>query len=547
MKPSIQVDRRRRDVLKAGIAGGAMLALAASNVRTAFAQQKDQVIVGLSQEPTNFHPLMPSIEVDQAVHWNLFSPLWGVDEKGQFFPDLVTDVPTVENGGISKDGLTWTVKLRPGVRWHDGQPLTADDVKYTLDLLRDPQFQASSRSGHDQIAQITVLGPTQIQWTMKQHVAPYTAILAWTFILPKHVLSKQSDINSRDFSSHPVGTGPFKWASRTPGDQIKLVAYPDYHFGKPAYGALFFKYVPDLVVLATQLQTGSIDFLSLTGIQADRLKEAKTYPGKTIHIASQPNVETITLNLQRPVFRELAVRQALYMSMDKKGILETIYYGIPKPAESYLPIESKDFNKNLPAHKYDPDGASKLLDSAGWKMQSDGIRKKGDVRLSFTLQATAGDQIREQLQQFLQQSWQGIGAEVKLQTLPPAVLWADNWVFSKFEAIVAGTAFMSGPDADTTKYFDSHSIPAQGGSGLNNFQYKNQEVDQILKTARDSIDEGERHKLYLRQQEIIRRDLPFLPIYHKPSIEGTDARVKGYVANINVLSNCWNMRTWRWS
>jgi peptide/nickel transport system substrate-binding protein len=547
MKAGNEVDNVRRNILKAGLIGGAAAMVGVSGLGTAFAKGKDQIIIGVSQEPTNFHPLRPSIEVDQGVQWQLFSPLWGVDDKGNFTPDLATEVPSLQNGGISEDGLTWTVKLRSDVKWHDGQTFTAEDVKYTLDLLRNPDFQAGTRNGHEAITSISIVSPTEIKWVMKNRVAPYFAILAWTFIVPKHVLEKDSDVNSKSFSAKPIGTGPFKWQSRTPGDQISLVAYPEYHQGKPAVGAVYFKYVPDLVVLATQFQTGTIDHISIEGIQPDRLEEAKKYPGKQIYIGSQPNVETITLNLERPVFKDLAVRQALYMSMDKKGILETIYYGIPKSAESYLPIEARDHNSNLPEHVYDTDGASKLLEDAGWVMQSDGIRKKGDVRLEFSLQATAGNQIREQLQQFLQQSWLAIGVDVKLVTLPPAVLWADNWVFSKFDAIVAGTAFMAGPDADTTTYFDSHSIPAQGGSGLNNFQYKNPEVDKILAEARETIDAAARTKLYLKQQEIIRRDLPFLPIYHKPSIEGTDAALVGYLNNVNVLSNCWNVRNWRWN
>ncbi len=147
----------RRDALALGLAAGTALA---ARPRSAAAQPlpapptkpTGQVIVGLSQEPTVFNPLMPHIEVDQGVHWNLFNPLWGVDAKGNFTPQLAIEVPTIENGGISKDGLTWRVKLRPNVTWHDGTPFTADDVKFTLELINNKDFRAVSRNGHDALS-----------------------------------------------------------------------------------------------------------------------------------------------------------------------------------------------------------------------------------------------------------------------------------------------------------------------------------------------------------------------------------------------------------
>ena len=163
----------RRDALALGLAAGTALA---ARPRSAVAQPlpapptkpTGQVIVGLSQEPTVFNPLMPHIEVDQGVHWNLFNPLWGVDAKGNFTPQLAIEVPTIENGGISKDGLTWRVKLRPNVTWHDGTPFTADDVKFTLELINNKDFRAVSRNGHDLVTDIKVTSPTEITWRMQK-------------------------------------------------------------------------------------------------------------------------------------------------------------------------------------------------------------------------------------------------------------------------------------------------------------------------------------------------------------------------------------------
>src|SRR4051795_5020235 len=170
----------RRGVLGMGAALGASVFVGAS-ARAADPAAKGQVIIGFSQEPTNFHPLMLAIEVDQGVHWSLFNPLWGVDLKGNFIPQLAAEVPTFENGGISADGLDWKIRVRPGITWHDGAPFIAEDVKFTLELLQNPNFRAARRAGHELLRDIKVVSPTEIHWHMEKIYAPYVAILAWTF------------------------------------------------------------------------------------------------------------------------------------------------------------------------------------------------------------------------------------------------------------------------------------------------------------------------------------------------------------------------------
>ena len=220
---------------------------------------KGQAVIGLSQEPTVFQPLKLHIEVDEAVYMNLFGTLWRSNPDGSFAPDLAAEIPSVENGGISADGLAWRVKLRPDVTWHDGTPFTAEDVRYNLALLVDPKFLSGRRAGHDLLRDVTVVSPTEITWRMERPYAPYPAILSWTWFGPKHILEKEADINKPAFAQNPVGTGPFRWGERVPGDHITLKAYEGYHGPGPFLETLVIKYVPDLTVLYTQFQTGDID------------------------------------------------------------------------------------------------------------------------------------------------------------------------------------------------------------------------------------------------------------------------------------------------
>jgi peptide/nickel transport system substrate-binding protein len=176
---SAMLQPSRRRLMAMGLSAGApawmgpkLGWMATAEAATPPAKPTGQAVIGLSQEPTVFHPLMLHIEVDEAVYFNLFSPLWQVDPQGNLVPDLVTEIPTVENGGISPDGLNWRIKLRPDVKWHDGTPFTAEDVKFNIELINNPDFRAGRRAGHELVRGIKVVSPTELTWRMEKAYAP---------------------------------------------------------------------------------------------------------------------------------------------------------------------------------------------------------------------------------------------------------------------------------------------------------------------------------------------------------------------------------------
>jgi len=511
------------------------------------AKPTGQVIVGISQEPTVFNPLMPHIEVDEGVYWNLFSPLWGVGPEGNFTPQLAVEIPTVANGGISADGLNWKIKLREGVKWHDGASFTAEDVKFSIELLVNPNFKSARRAGHELIRDIKVVSPTEITWRMEKPYAPYPSILAWTFMVPQHILGKEQDPNTSSFSSSPIGTGPFKWGERVPGDHILLTANEKFFGTGPYLERLVIKYIPDLTVLFTQFQTGEIDYIGLQGITPDHYEEAKKLKDRTVIAVPQPFIENIAFNVGLPQLKEQAVREALYYAMDKKSLIEAVYYGLPTTAESFLPAQAWAFNPDLPKQEYNPQKSKQMLDAAGWKPGPDGIRQKDGVRLEFINSTTAGNHVREQAQQLLQQNWKEIGVAMKINNLPPAVMWGDYWMMSKFESAMVGIDFMVGPDPDATDYFYSKSIAAQGGAGQNTTQFKNADVDRLLEEGAATVDQDKRKAIYQKMQTVTRHELAFLPIFQYALVEGTKKGLVGFEPNVNVQSSCWNISTWYWA
>ena len=199
-----------------------------------------------------------AIEVDQGVYWNLFSPLWGVDPEGKFVPKLAAEVPTAENGGISADGLNWRVKLRGDVKWHDGTPFTADDVKFNLELINNPKFRAGRRTGHELVRDIKVVSPTEITWRMEKALR---ALSRRSCPGPSSCRStssrRQADPNTAPFNNAPVGTGPFTLGRARAGRPHHAAGQPELSSARaPISSASTFKYIPDLTVLYTQFQTG---------------------------------------------------------------------------------------------------------------------------------------------------------------------------------------------------------------------------------------------------------------------------------------------------
>lgn len=552
MADRITSNLSRRNALQILAAGGAAGAFAPHLLgKPAFAQSPPsaptgRIVVGISQEATVFNPLMAHIEVDDGVHFSIFDALFRIAPNGTIEPALAAEVPTQANGGISADGLNWNIKLRKDVRWHDGKPFTAEDVKFTLELIVNPNFRAWRTTGHSLVRDIKVVSPTEISWRMERAFAPYLSFLTETFIVPQHILGNEANLNNAAFNQAPVGTGAFKWGQRVPGDRLELVANPEYFGGGPYIKQLIFKYIPNITVLYTQFKSGDIDLVGQAYISPDNVVEAKTLRDRAVTLVPKGSVESIYFNLKKPQFQELAVRQALYMALDRKSITEQIYNGVPQPTETFMPPQSYYFNSELPVQEFNLKRANQILDEAGWKRGSDGVRSKNGVQLAFSNATTSGDNLREQTQQFIQQVWAELGVKMTINNLPPAVMWGDFWTLSQFDTAIVGISFLIGADPDVTNRFHSSAITAQGGRGSNNAQYSNSEVDKLLEEGSRTFDPEARRKIYRRIQELVRNDLPFLPLYSSTLVYGRRAGIKGYVANTNTRTESWHAAGWYW-
>ena len=532
---------RRRDL--AGLTA-ALLALGA--VRPARASASGQVVDAFTQEAVNFNPLLyVNTGVETAVEFTVFDSLWQLSPAGEFIPNLAAEIPTQGNGGISADGRTWTIKLRPDVTWHDGEKFSAADVVFTLHVLLDPKVAVRSRNGHDHVDTYEAVDDHTLRIVLKDNYAPYMVSWQKTSIVPKHLLEHVADINTASFNTNPVGTGPYIFKERVAGDHIAFAPNPKYHRGAPKLTSLIQKYVPDQQTLYAQYQTGEADIYDvIQGIPPLLYKKAQGIPATSIQMTAQPFVEFIYFNCGKPQFADKRVRQALYMAVDKKGWAEAVYYGLPAPSLSYLPPSHWAYNSDLKDPGFDPKRAMALLDEAGWVVADGGVRAKDGVKLSFTMSTTAGNKSREQAQQLVQQNWKKIGVEMTIKNMPASVVWGDYTVKSQFDTLMVAWDPLLYPDPDYTDRISSKLIPAKTGTGSNYVQYENPEIDALCEKATSTVGQDARRAIYHQIQAILLEDVPFAPIFAYEVPCGVHDRVKGYKANPYTACNSWNVGEW---
>lgn len=523
-------------------ATGATVTLASPN-----SEAVGQIIHGYTQEAVQFNPLLyVNTGIETAVQYAVFSTLWQVNEKGEFIPDLAEEIPSVANGGISEDGLTWTVHLRKDVKWHDGQPFTSKDVRFTYETLLNPDVAVRSRLGADKITAFDTPDDYTVVMKLSEPYAPFIWVWNVYAIIPEHILSNVPDINKAEFNSNPVGTGPYVFGERVAGDHISFTANPNYHLMKPAIKTRIHKVVPDQTVLFTQFKTGEVDFYGLQGIPFDRIEEAKNLPDRVAVISPGNWTQFIYFNLGKPQFKEKVVRQAIYLAIDKDTWINDIEYGLPLRTLSYLPAEHWAYNTSLKDPGYNLDKAKQMLDEAGWKPGSDGIREKDGVRLAFSMSTTAGNKSREQAQLLIQQSLKVVGIDMEIKNFPGSVVWGEYTTKCQYDTLMVYWDPPFGFDPDYTKYIHSSQIPIETGVGANYTQYRNAEVDKLLEEGVHELDPEKRKPIYWRIQEILLDELPFAPIMSSRSCMGHKAGLLNYKPSMYAPDSTWNCYEWSW-
>lgn len=511
------------------------------------------VIIALYQEPQALNPYLVNQGAATRVMKTIQEGLLGIDPDGNYYPLLASEVPTLKNGGISADGLQITYNLTPGIKWSDGEPVRAQDVVFTWNAIMNPDNQVITRSGYDKIESVTAVDDTTVVVQFSTFYGSFLTL--FEYVLPEHVLGAQADMNSADFNMQPVGTGPFMVKEWSPGDFISLVPNPYYRQeGKPYLDQLIFKVVPSRETGVAMLQTGEVDVM--WDLVEDQIPQIQDNEKLSLWTSPSINIERLILNLAKPgepadpaiahpALGDLRVRQAINAAIDKQQIVDALLHGQARLIDSPIPI-GWAAGQGEAANTYDPQSAQDLLDEAGWvDTNGDGIRDKDGESLSLTIMSTAGNALRERVEQVLQAQLKAVGIDLQINNVASTVLfgtWADGAprAVGNFDVLLYSTGPNIDPDPHLYSYFHSSQIPTEenGGKGANYSRYSNPEVDAALEAARVSPDLEARRAEYQTLARLIAEDLPHIMLYARMNINVFGSHLAGYTVN------AWQNLTW---
>ncbi len=476
-------------------------------------------------------------DVQAAVVEGLLAP----NEKAKYVPVLATTVPTIKNGGIKvaadNKSMVITYKLRPNVKWSDGQPFTSADVKFTWDAVKDPKFIAESKDGTEDIASIETPNPLTVVVNYKR-VAPDFASTLFTFgILPKHTLEGK-DLNTDNYNQMPLGTGPFKVTQYVKGQYVVLERNP-YYWRKDKAGVqlpyldkMIFKIIPDSNTLVTQLKSGEIQMAY--SVPYSQVAQLGNQPGLSVIKNPVLSWQHLDFNLKGPAaLRDLNVRKAVAHAMDKSTISKALG-GYPTPINTVVVPVFSYTNKNVPKYPYDPAKARQLLDAAGYKPGADGIRVKDGQRLSFNIMVQAGRSADEDAEQVIIAQMKAVGIELKPDN-KSGVAFRDARYKGGYDLFYSG--WITSADPSYSVFF--------GTNGPNNGQgYTNPKVDALLATADSTLDPAVRTKALRDFQTVLMQDLPSIPVTTNLSIIVVTDKLGGFVPNPTNMTNFVNTSGW---
>ena len=494
-------------------------------------------IEGVAGAPARINPLFaPLSEVDDALASLVFSGLTRLDDKGRPFPDLA------EGWEVSEDGRVYTFRLRRGVLWHDGAELTADDVLFTYRMLQAPDARIAPGLD-DVLGQVSVSKVDALTVTFATP-QPFAALPAYLKlgILPRHLLGGVSaaDLFDEPFNQRPVGTGPYRLLELTP-ERAVLTANPAYHLGQPYIQRLELRFYRDDGAVIRALQARQIEAALLSsGVNPSDYLHLQQRSDLRLYTLPGPEVTFVYLNLRLPMFGDRRVRQALLYALDRDQIVAETLAGQVAAADSPLPPGSWPYSPALARYDFDPGLAGLLLDEAGWRLTSRGVRSDGRTDLELTL-ATNSDPVRVAVAEEISKRWAAVGVKANVSAIGATSLVRDLLEPRSYEAALF--AYHGGVDPDP--YPAWHSTQTSKG-GRNLSSLNDTRVDRILEDARLAASPARRFDLYREFQEIFAQEVPALPLYASTVIYVQKASVRG--ARLGYFedpgSRFWQVQDW---
>ncbi len=465
----------------------------------------------------------PAMDEHGEINLLLFNGLTAHNGDNQVVPGLA------KSWDFDPEACTYTFHLEEGVKWHDGEPFTAEDVRFTIEAIMDPENGSENAANFEDVEGIDVADEHTVSFRLS---APNAAFLDYMSmaILPKHLLEGE-DMQESAFFRSPVGTGPYKLEEWDEGQAISLVKNEEYFKGPAAIGRVVFKIVPDDNAKALQMEAGELGLALLTPKDAAKFQGKEGY---AVYGMKTSDYRGILFNFQNPYWQENRdIIPAVCYALDREAILETVALG--RGVAAYGPLQRNPYNNgDVERYDYSPEKARAVLEAAGCRMGENGLYQRDGEDLGFVISVGAGDQVRLDMAQAAAQMVRevGIGCTVEV---PEQVDWEGQMAY----LIGWGSPF----DADdhTYKVFGT-------GKGANYSGYSNPEVDKYLAQARQSDDPAVRAEAYGRFQEALAQDPAFAFICYIDADYVADASLQGIdphtVMGHHGVGIFWNITEW---
>jgi len=499
------------------------------------AEERRTLAIGVTQFPSTFHPVIDAMLAKSYVLAMALRPVTSYDHDWQLACLVCETLPTLENGGAvreatpdGKDGVAVTYKIREGLTWGDGTPVTSDDIRFTWEVGKHPESGVTGADVFQRIWKVetpdprtAVLHTDRITYTYNSFgVQPLPAHLERAVFEADPRAYKQQTLYDRDTTNPGLYFGPYRVAEVSAGAFTVLERNPHWPGPNPYFDRVVVRVIPNTAALEANLLSGSLDYiagpLGLTLDQALSLQERRGNGFDFVYKAGLI-YEHIDLNLSNPILADKRVRQALLYGADRQAISQRLFQGRQPVADSNVSPLDWVHADDVAQYPYDPARARALLAEAGWMPGPGGVRINADgEKLSLSFMTTAGARVREQVQQVLQHYWKQIGVEVRIRNEPARVFFGQTVRERRFGGL-AMFAWISAPESLPRSTLHSTMIPTEANNwaGQNYTGYVNPKLDALIDAIETDLDRPSRAAKWAELQRVYTDDLPVLPLYFR--------------------------------
>jgi peptide/nickel transport system substrate-binding protein len=531
----------------------------------------EELKIGIAQEFENANPLLASMQATHFLSALVARPLVFLDSQGKWQPHLVLKIPTIENGdarltGNDSKGMEVDWEFHPKAVWGDGRPITGEDFKFTWLVANNPQISVGEKEPWSNIKEVRINKENPKKFTIVYSKAKWDFNHIRYDVLPKHLENapfkkygkeKEGYSKNSNYTKNPtlpgLYNGPYVISEMKLGSHITFTPNPKFWGKTPSIQRIIVKLIPNTNTLESNLRSGTIDMISVVGLQFDQAlsfdKKAKA-ENLEFNVNFKPSLvyEHIDLNLSNPLLSDKRVRQALVYAIDRNELTQALFEGRQAPALHNLapmdPWYTADPTK-IVIYNHSARKARALLEDAGWKVGKDNYRYKDGKKLSIQLMTTSGNKTRELVQSYLQDMWKKVGVEVYIKNEPPRVYFGETVRKGTYSGM-ALFAWISAPENSPRPQVHSENIPSSknGFSGQNSGKWKNAEVDRLTDQLEGEFDSTKRLAIVHEILKHYTEEVPTIPLFYRSDISVTPKNLVGYELPGHLYASTNSVEEW---